>query len=520
MRSFIDLITLTESRGLGARRSGEEFVSVTNPDDKIYVDSVTFYPQSGSAYSSYDEMAENLKQIVTNIPNALVDLIGSFKQTDLAFGIAVFRRADPEEQRIAFVKPYKSVKPDPTQNQWDNQTGIPGYRYNSKAAAKTQAGMTPQDVLTQASDLTAQDIVDQIGVKFGADSVLTRLAHDIASGRQLPITVPAQANLSFTAFRDYFCEMLHPIALQAGTYKGNAGDAAAKFLEGVGFEGCTINFGADKTEGLSDSILIAPDGRKIKVSSKGAKGAEASARNLADAAKELTTSNPAMVRRHSEIIELINEIVRAGQSGAPIELGLKYGIIDAGDDVVIRSFKNMPPMPLEKGKNYGSEKLKALIAGRKTDNPGSVNMFFHALAAVAHKSAEYVNDNTDFSKAASEILNNGALVQVYTKATEGLNGWTINSFDTVWPSNTVTGVKFSASKTYYSTGIKGNFTFKILRNGANDVPDEMNQVDQMAAATPTPKIKSADTSLGVDRIQRPGKALKFAEPSPSGRQKR
>jgi hypothetical protein len=99
-------------------------------------------------------------------------------------------------------------------------------------------------------------------------------------------------------------------------------------------------------------------------------------------------------------------------------------------------------------------------------------MFYHATAAVAHKVAEYVNENTNFSLAASEILNNGALIQVYTKAVERGDTWELQSFDTVWPSDTVTGVKFSASKTYYSTGIKGNFTFKILRGNAKDIEDE------------------------------------------------
>lgn len=155
-----------------------------------------------------------------------------------------------------------------------------------------------------------------------------------------------------------------------------------------------------------------------------------------------------------------------------MKLGVRFGIIDEGDVDTIRDFKKMPPLPLEKGKLLGSKKLQALVSNRKTDNPDNVNMYFHSIAAVAHKVAEYVNQNTNFSQAASEILNNGALIQTYTKATEKGDQWILNSFDTVWPSNTVTGVSFSASKTYYSTGIKGNFTFKILRNGAKDVDDE------------------------------------------------
>ena len=96
MRNFIDLFSttemLTESRGLGARRSGEEFVSTTNPEDKIYVNSVTFYPQGGTAYPTYEAMVAELETVARGIPNADVDLIGKFKPTDRAFGVAVFDR--------------------------------------------------------------------------------------------------------------------------------------------------------------------------------------------------------------------------------------------------------------------------------------------------------------------------------------------------------------------------------------------------------------------------------------------
>ena len=469
MRELIKIVDLFESRGLGARRSGEEFVSTTNPEDKIYVDTVEFYPKGRPQYASPEELSLELKQVV-QMPNAYVDLIGSFSAKDLAFGIAVFNR--PDGTKLVYVKPYRFVKPDPTQNVWDNQTGIPGFRYNSKSAAKTQAGMTPQDVLTDASDLSPQDIVSQIAAKFGEDSGLTKAAQAVASGQKLPISIPSDPKLSFTAFRDYFCELLHPIALITGVYTGNAGQAAAKFLGVGGFAGTSINFGNDKTEGLSDSILISEDGKKIKVSSKGAKGAEASAKNIVDAANELRESDPKLYKKHKDVIELIQEIKQGGQAGAPLSLGVKYGIIEDSDVDVIREFKNLPPMPLSQATEQGSKKLNKLIVERNTDKPESVNLYFHSIAAVAHKVAAHVNENTNFSEAASEILNNGALIQVYTKAADRGSTWELQNFDTVWPSDTVTGVKFSASKTYYSTGIKGNFTFKILRNNAKDVEDE------------------------------------------------
>jgi hypothetical protein len=126
-----------------------------------------------------------------------------------------------------------------------------------------------------------------------------------------------------------------------------------------------------------------------------------------------------------------------------------------------------------------SSNLKKIILSRKPDDPKQVNLYFHGIAAVAHLVARHINDKTKFSDAASEILNNGALVQIYTKASESSNKWTIDSFTPKWPGNGIVGVKFSALKTYYSTGIKGKFTFKIITTGYTDVEDAGDQYAEL-----------------------------------------
>ena len=290
-----------------------------------------------------------------------------------------------------------------------------------------------------------------------------------------------------------------------GNYSGNAGDAAAKFLGPAGFKNTKINFGGDKTEGLSDSKMVSPDGREIKVSSKGAAGAEASSKNLLDAVNEIKGTD--LLVKHAEVIELVKQIVGGGQAGAPLLLGVKYGFIGPEDSTDIQNFKKIPPTSLAAVDQMAiSDKLKTLIKERATANPDSVNLYFHSIAAVAHKVAKHVNETTNFSKAASEILNNGALIQVYTQATETADTWTINNFNTVWPSNTVTGVKFSASKTYYSTGIKGNFTFKILRNGATDVDDERSTEPALQTSAPpvaVPRVVSGKRPEIINPKARP-----------------
>jgi hypothetical protein len=117
------------------------------------------------------------------------------------------------------------------------------------------------------------------------------------------------------------------------------------------------------------------------------------------------------------------------------------------------------------------KKLQKLYNDRVANDPTTMVPAEHMIAAIAYKVADYVNDNTNFSAAASEILNNSAFVQMYTYVKEAGKDFEI-TFRAEWPSTAVTGVKLSAGKTYMSTAKGGgNMVFKILKGGAKDVPD-------------------------------------------------
>jgi hypothetical protein len=169
--------------------------------------------------------------------------------------------------------------------------------------------------------------------------------------------------------------------------------------------------------------------------------------------------------------------------------------------------KKIKPIPLDSIKNLTvggydpSKNLISLAMGRKTKRPESTVLYYHLIAAVAHKVAEKVNTDTNFGKAASEILNNGALVQVYTNAKQTGDSWVLDAFKSVYPSKAVTGVVLSAGKNYSSTEIKGNFTFKILRNGAkaDAEPSETDQATDSAA--------DIDLTKAAEKITNPVKSI-------------
>lgn len=495
MRDILNkLESLTESTGLAGRKTGDTF---RNPDgDEIVFDNVKFYPEQGGRLEP-KELDNILLQTNSELGN--IKWMNNKSARTGGFAIATF---NGNNGPLYYGRYLEAVKPSFTDNYVPNQ--VDDYRFAGKAAAKAQAGLSPQDLLTDKIDLTTNDIVNQLATALGTNNPLYGMAYSLSNGQPLPMTIDAPEGISFSAFRDYFCEILQPIALQKGQYTGNAGEAAEIFLGGS-FEDTLISFDDTKTAGLSDSIMTNSEGKTIKVSTKGGAGATASTSNLINSVDELsqTQQGQKLLKKYADTIETLREIKKLGQAGAPLYLGIKYGIIDDTDADVIRELKNSPPIDMENIKDRGlTSNLLKLALSRKADTPEKVNLYYHLMAAIAHKAAEEVNDKTDFSKAAADILNNGALVQVYTKAKEKGGQWTLDEFNTVYPGDSIKGVYLSAGKTYYSTGIKGNFTFKIDK-GQGKPKDDLGATGEPAGRTkrvPSEKEftkKAADIALGI-----------------------
>ena len=490
MRDIIDKLELiNESTGLAGRRTGDVFRNEAG--DEITFDNIMFVPEKGGRLESKD-----LDDALISVDDA-VQWMNSRTGRTGGYAIATFNGPNGP---LYFGRYLENVKADFVSNYVPNQ--VAGYKLAIKTALKAQAGLTPQELLTEKTDLTANNIITQLAASLGTDSPLYAVAYKLAMGEPLPISFAAPEGISFSAFRDYFCEILQPIALQTGQYTVKAGDDPEILLGGT-FDGTLISFEFSKTAGLSDSLITNETGRYIKVSSKAGKGATASTKNLINSVEELahTPNGKKVLDDHIETVELLREIAALGQVGAPLGLGVKFDIINDEDIAQIRDLKDTRPVSADEIDDLGlSNNLVRLSKSRKPDNPERISLYFHLIAAVAQKVAKEVNETTGFSEAASDILNNGSLVQVYTTAKEGKEIWTLDKFATVYPGNGIKGVYLSASKTYYSTGIKGNFTFKIDRG--KGVPEDDKPGEMRTKRIPTDKEfekKAADIALGREK---------------------
>lgn len=494
MRDLLDILnkfyTLNESTGLAGRKPGDPFASATG--NTLTFNDIKFFPEEGGKYSP-----EELDQVIEEVSEQ-TKIQWQNKRTSKSGGFALASFSSGK-QTVTIGRFLDNVKPDPRQNSIDNKFVVNGeaYSFASKSAQKEQSGLSPLDLLQDRTNQTVPSIMNQLAKNLGTDNPLYAVAHHLATGSPLPMTFKAPEGVSFAAFRDYFCEILQPIALQKGQFTGNASDAADRFLDGT-FNGTFINYGATKTGGLTDSELTTKDGKKLLISSKGGKGAEASSKNLYDEVQKLQGSDDGrkLLKKFGKEVKLLEDIIESGMHGAPLKVGIDVGIITPEEAEQVKGLKNLPNINIEKidGLNL-SDNLKKLAKDRETDNPSNVNMYFHVIAAIANKVAEKVNTSTNFSKAAATILNNGALVQIYTKAKDSGGNWTLQEFQTVYPSDAIKGVFLSAGKNYYSTAIKGNFTFMIDKSSASAPPAK-------SATTPTSRSKSKSLGSVASEIVR------------------
>ena len=486
MRDLINLIdAIVESRGLSGRVPGAVYKRGETQDDQIVFQNLTFYPIVGQ-YATKEETEAAFDQVQRQVKHP-IEKVNQASNSNRAFGIATFDTAVGTRYLAKFAK---EIKPVFDSNKFFQTDDIPGgFSQADARGSKEKAGYKPSDVLTDLKKQTPASILAQIGEKFTPDSSEYRAAETIMNSPTFPVSVDG-TGIDFTGFRDYFCEMLQPcVLINGGQVKGNAGEAAAVFMGRNGFAGCTVSFNANVSGNLYDSLLVSPEGRQIKLSSKGATGAKASSVNLLIALRELEAAGmPEFAQNYPEVVDILNTIDRGDHNSGPLNLAVQYGIITKDEIPQVMSLKQSAGDPkFNIDKTDLSDNLKQLYHDRTAENPSKVVPLNHLVASIAYKVCDEINLKTNFSDAASDILNHSAFVQMYTDATKSKDGQIIvKGFRTIWPGKLFSEVTLEAQKSYSSTSSSGG----KLVFGINEKPQAIPNVEK-AATTDAPGASQA-----------------------------
>jgi len=500
MRELIDIL---EGVGLANRKPGERFA---NPEgDELVFQGLEFYPKSG-AYDSDEAMNAAIEQAAVAM-GTTPEMIhwANDPRGAKAFAIARFQLAN-SDQTYYLGRYMRSISPNRAQNSFPN-TLPGGFTYQSKVAKKESSGYKPSEILTQFQNNTPETILKQVVAKFGNDSDEANAMRIFMQSSGENVEIP-KGNMNPDGFSNYFCELLQPMALIMGKrVKGNAQEAEDIFFKGAGYNTCTISFNSDPTGGLYDSLLVNSQGKQIKISSKAKDGANASIINLLKSVKELegTPKGKALINKYAKTISILQIIKDGGHTDGCLNLAVMFKMITPEEKNQVKSLAKLGPGDDIIGAGILSPKLEKMYKERKAKDMGRIIPIEHMLAAIAYPVADYVNDNTDFGEAASTILNNSALVQMYTNTKVKNDTIVLESFNAVYPSDTVSGVIMKADKSYMSTQGKGNFVFKILKNGASDAETEVETDAEAPGEKP-----AAGPSL--DQLRGGDQDIEFAHP--------
>ena len=500
MRDILNLLdVITEGVGLANRKPGDLF---KNPQgDVIEFQNLTFYPEVGHFQNS-QEAVETAQNLGLNIRWVNQPKGGTQNPTE-AFGIATFTDAAGKEYYLG--KYFTDIKANRRDNNFKHDDIPGGFKYATGRGASENAGYQPSQVLTQFDNNTPESIAEQIIAKFGVDSDEARAVELFITAKDFPVTIPA-GSMNYNAFSVYFCEMLQPIAFVKGmTVKGNAQECVDLYFgPGKTMVGSTISFNSGKGGLLSDSRLTNSDGNSINISTKNATGgAKASAQNLKIEFDKLraTPNGAKLLKKHEFALQIIDLFEGDAHYSAPLEIATIAKIITPQEASDVMSLKNAKLGLGEDPSNILDPKLigwynEHLAAWKKPVVP------IHAMMLIiAKKVVNYVNTETNFSKAASEILNNGALIQVNTMIKKSGDNFVFEGLNSHYPSQAVTGVMLSTEKAYWNTGAQGNMPFKILFNGAKPTKD----VDIDSPVTVAP---AKTTSQDLDAVTQKSSGLK------------
>jgi len=518
MRDIIKLlelnsIPLSESEGLTNRKPGTMFI---NPQgEKAYFKHLAFFPKDGGAFT-----AEELPQMVASMEQQIghpIQFTNLMRQG--GFGVAEFELENGEP--LFSGRYFKSINIPYSKNQWKNNDVAGGYALQSKGSKKESMGYGPSDVLTQLDSQTPEQIVAQIKAKY-PDGPLAMATDFVMAGKKT-FTIPGDG-VHFEAFRDYFCEILHPLAMAQGGYNGNAHEAEEIFFKGSSFSQATISFSSSKTNGLYDS-LMEQGGRKIKLSSKGDGGAAASVSNLSEAVDILRRAGQSnkMLDKYKTTIQIIDEIRQVSAEDGPIVVGETLKLIDQSEGQNIRDLKTSPiryrdfEAKVEAGEKpvkWFTNKIKAIWESVGVKVPDKATPFYKMLAGLAKRVGEKVNKETDFGSAASSILNHSALVQVDTRATLLPDGSIrVDAFNTKYPSDVVSDVAMLPGDTYMSHKVHGRFSFKIYKGNAKPTPKELGGETDVEPASAGPSATAQAVDKKIADIGQGKSANKLVNPT-------
>tara|TARA_B110000503_G_scaffold106951_1_gene159784 strand:+ start:1829 stop:3217 length:1389 start_codon:yes stop_codon:yes gene_type:complete len=453
----VEVKVLEESKGIFGRNAGDKF---THHDGREYsiIQVIAFPDAQQSKFETPEDRDTTIKQFEEE-HSTKIEWVNNPARNMLAFGVA---QLDDQDGGHVFWGKYLQTVGTDLMGSWANKQVPPGWSLATKGAQKMLAGYDPQNLIKTEQVFQGADSIINTVYKNAPDQVkevFKEALQNLAQGRG-QIVFPEMYEQQ-AAVRDYFGEIMQPVALMGGVIGGQADEARKVLADGAEWRDCKVMWPMSMNAALCDSFMIAPNGTEIGISSKGGSGAAASAKNLHDAVlKAEKEGNTDLLETVKYTADIVRVIATNDQRNGPIEVGkmLKVPGIDDKLNAEITKYIDAGKTDLE----GMSQQATNLISGFavKLETKG-FNAGYALLSAASKTVAKVVNANPAFSKGAIGLLNQSSIIQVYTNIGKSGNDAVLKDFRAVYPPNFQGKVMLEGGKNYYSSRIGGKMAFNI-----------------------------------------------------------
>jgi hypothetical protein len=457
---IVETRRLEESKGFFGRNEGDKF---THHDGREYsiVQVVAFPDAQTQRFETPQARDEAIKAFQEEHSGAEIEWVNTPRNNMLAFGIA---QLDDQDGNHVFWGKYMQAVSFDMMGAWANKQTPPGWSLQTKGAQKFASGYDPQHLIATEQQFVGVDSIVNTVVKNADDQVkevFKEALQNLAQGNSnvvFPEMYEQQA-----AIRDYFGEIMQPVALIGGVVKGQAEDARQLLADGAEWRDCKVYWPMAMNAPLCDSFMIAPNGAHIGISSKGGQGAAASAKNLNDAVEKAENNGEDIVAEGGVAkfaADLVKIIAAETALNGPVKVAQFLGI-DGIDDKI--------QAEIDQYISEGKSDLEGMSAqAQKILEPFNVkletkgfNAGYALLSAVSKTCAKVVNAQDDFSKGAIALLNQSDIIQLYTKMGKRGNDAVLGDFKAVYPPTFSGKVLLEGGKNYYSSRVGGKMAFAI-----------------------------------------------------------
>ena len=271
--------SLVESKGIMGRVQGDTF---QKGNDTLEFQSVNLYPSEEMEFDSPEQRDDFIQQLEQEL-NSQIEWTNVPNKGSLAFGVAVF--TDPAlDDKLTYWGRYFRQKTADMMGKWSNSQVPVGWKLQTAGAMKLDIGIDPQHLIKTDDPFNGViDVIQAVKTNSAGNELSESLVNALETihTQEHPVFPGQISNLP--ALRDYFGEIMGPVALMSEMVGGQADNAKADLLNGLPWSNCSIFWPMAMNAPLVDSYFTAPDGTRVGISSKGGKGAKASVKNIQDA---------------------------------------------------------------------------------------------------------------------------------------------------------------------------------------------------------------------------------------------